>query len=189
MAIGRFQKLKGKEFSLLSAFVISLTVTMMFCVINKSERLFQSEVLAPETLSLLKFRGYSKGTLFLYIIQKRIWIIPFLFLMSTTYLAAPMVYGTIVGYGIALGSILSIALLRYGGKGVLLLLLCSFPQYIFYLPAWIVTFRLSVSRRITERRFFLQLFVLEMVVLIGCFFESFINSMILSKVIKIFIRV
>ena len=60
MAIGRFQKLKGKELSLLSAFVISLTVTMMLCVINKSERLFQTEVLAPETLSLLKFRGYSR---------------------------------------------------------------------------------------------------------------------------------
>lgn len=189
MSVEVIRKWKLKDFSLLSAFVISLTVAMFFCVIYKRECLLQSEVLSREALSLLKSQTYNKGTLFLYILQKRMWIIPFLFLLSTTYLATPMVYGTIVWYGIALGSVLSLSLLRYGVKGILFLLFCSFPQFLFYLPACIIAFRLCITKRTPDQRFFLQFIVLELLVLLGCFMESFVNSSILRKVIKIFIGV
>ena len=183
------RKWKLREFSLLSVFVVSLTVAMFFCVIYKREYLLQSEVLSQESLSLLKSQTYNKGTLFLYMIQKRMWMILVLFLFSTTYLATPMVYGTIVWYGIALGSVLSLSLLRYGVKGILFLLLCSFPQYLFYLPACIIAFRLCITKRTPDQRFFLQFIVLELVVLLGCFMESFVNTSILKNIIKIFIGV
>lgn len=185
----KFQNLKKKELSLLSTFVISLVITMLLCVVYKSERMVQTEVLSPDALSLIKVQSFNKGALFLYIIQRRIWIIPFIFLFSTTYLAGPMVYGIIVWYGNALGGVLSLVILRYGIKGILFLILCSLPQYIFYLPAWVIALRLSVTERVADRRFFLQLFVLEMVIFIGCFCEKYMNPLILPKIIKIFIGV
>lgn len=183
------RKWKKKEFSLLSVFVVSLTITMFFCVIYKSECLLQSQVLSRESLSLLKTQTFTKGTLFLYLIQRRMWIIPMLFLFSTTYLATPIVYGTIIRYGMALGSVLALLLLRYGIKGVLFLGLCSFPQYLFYLPACIIAIRLCITKRVPDQRFYLQFFVLELVILIGCFMESFVNPTIIRNVLKIFIGV
>lgn len=173
----------------MSTFVISLAITILLCVVYKSDRMVLTEVLSPEALSLIKVQSYNKGGLFLYIIQRRIWIIPFIFLFSTTYLATPMIYGIIVWYGNALGGVLSLVLLRYGIKGILFLVLCSLPQYIFYLPAWVIALRLSVTGRIADRRFFLQLFVLEMVIFIGCFCERYMNPLILPKIVKIFIGV
>lgn len=185
----RIRKWKMKEFSVLSIFIVSLTISMFFCVISKSECLLQTEVLSGESLSLLKTQTFSKGTLFLYMIQKRMWIIPILFLFSTTYLATPIVYGTIIRYGMALGSVLALLLLRYGIKGILFLSLCSLPQYLFYLPACIIGIRLCITKRVPDQKFYLQFLVLELVVFIGCFMESFINPAIIKNVLKIFIRV
>lgn len=185
----KIQKMKGKEISLLTVFVVCLAMTMLLCVMNKGKWLNQSDVLSPESLSLIKYQSYNKGTLFFYIVQKRIWLILFLFLISTTYLASPAVFCTVIWYGIACGSVLSVLLLRYGGRGLLFLLFCGFPQYLFYIVAWLMAFRLSMTQRTPDQRFFVQLLVLESVVFVGCFCESFINSMILPKIVKIFIGV
>ncbi len=189
VSITNVRKWNIQEISLVSVFVLCTTVSMLFCVMYKSEWLLQSEILSQSALSLVEIKGYGKGSLFLYVLQERIWLVPILFLISTTYLAAPMVYAIIGWYGLAVGSLVSISMLRYGLKGLLFILLCGFPQYLFYVPAWVIALRLTSVRRVADKKFFVQFLVLESVIFAGCFVESFINSGILEKVIKIFIGV
>lgn len=178
-----------KEISFVSAFVISLALSMLFMVVYKSELLLQSDILSEGSLSLVKLYDDSNSSLFLSILKERIWIIPLLFLSSTTYLAMPAVYFTIVWYGVTFGTIVATLMLRYGIAGVVLITLCSLPQYLFYIPALIIALRLSAVTRTPDRRFWAQLFVLEAVVFMGCLAESYINTLFVAKIIKIFIGV
>lgn len=189
MAVFNGKNHSMKEFSYLTLFVLSVVFAMIFCVIYKSEFLLQADVLSQGSLSLVKTYSGNKGSLFLYVLGERIWTIPMLFLLSTTYLAGVAVYGVIMWYGISLGMVWSVALLRYGMKGIWFLLFSGFPQYLFYIPALVITFKLCREIRIPERRFFMQLLVLEGAVLVGCFLEAFVNVLFLQKIIKFFIGV
>lgn len=183
-------KIRGvKEIPFLTLFVLSVVSAMIFCVIYKSEFLLQTDVLSQASLSLVKTYGSSKGSLFLYVLAERIWIIPVLFLFSTTYLAGPVVYGTVMWYGISLGTVWSIALLRYGMKGIWFIFFSGLPQYLFYIPAMVIALKLSGEMRTPDRRFFVQFLVLEGVIVLGSVVETFVNAFFLQKIIKLFIGV
>lgn len=182
-------KLGRKERGFVPIFLISLALSMLFMVLNRSELLLQSDVLSESTLSLVNSRVGNNDSLFLYVLRERVWIIPVLFLFSTTYLAPISVYGMIIWYGVSWGTILAITMLRYKVLGVLFLMVCGFPQYLLYIPAVFVALRLSGEQRTPDKRFFVQLIVLESMVFVGCLLESFINSLFIEKIIKIFIGV
>ncbi len=177
-----------KESTFVPFFLVSLAVAMLFMVLNQSELLLQSDVLSESALSLVKKEG-NGSSLFICVLKERIWVIPMLFLLSTTYLAGVFVHGVIAWYGMSFGALTAMAMLRYKLRGVLFLIMCGFPQYLFYVPAFAMALRLSVEQRIPDKKFFLQLTVLEGVVLIGCLAESYVNSLFVEKIIKIFIGV
>lgn len=178
-----------RDISFLTLFILSIMFAMIFCVIYKSEFLLQTDVLARDSLSLVKTYGGDKGSLFLYVLNERIWMIPLLFLLSTTYLCGATVYAVIVWYGISLGMVWSVALLRYGMKGIWFLIFSGFPQYIFYIPALLIALKLSCKIRIPDKRFLVQFLVLECLVVMGVFFEAFVNTIFIHKIIKLFIGV
>ncbi len=179
----------GKEKAFATVFILSLAVGMLYIVLNQSELLLQSDVLSENSLSLIKIKSSNKESLFLWILRERMWIVPFLFLISTTNLCVWAVYGSVVWYGISFGTLFAVAILRYRVLGVLFLMLCSMPQYLFYSVAMILTLRLCKEQRKPDKKFFLQLVVLEGIVLVGCLSESYVNYYILEKIIKIFIGV
>ncbi len=178
---------KGK--ALATVFVLSLVVGILYIVLNQSELLLQSDVLSESSLSLIKAKNGNKDSLFLCILMERMWIVPFLFLVSTTNLCLWVVYGSIVWYGVSFGALFAVAILRYRILGVLFLLFCSMPQYLFYGVAIVLTFRLCKEQRKPDKKFFLQLSVLEGIVLVGCLSESYVNYYMVEKIIKIFIGV
>lgn len=183
------KKWNKKEISLITVFVASVVLAMIFCVIYKSESLLQTEVLSQSSLSLVKIQGSNKGSLFLCVLRERVWMIPILFLFSTTYLAMPAVWGTVILYGISFGTVLSLTILRYGMGGVFFLLLAGFPQYLIYIPVLMIALRVTGNIRKPDRNFYLQFIVLESLVIVGCFLESFINSLFLHRVIYFLIGV
>lgn len=168
-------------------FVISAAVVWIFILTQGSDLLLQTEVLGESTLELMKYQAQDCRSLFLYVLKERCLIIPLLFLLSTTYLAMFAVYGVVLWYGAAAGAVLGVAMLRYGIRGILLVLAAGLPQYLLYVPAIVVALRLSMEQRQPTRKFFLQFFILELVVIIGCVLESYVNLMLVEKIIKIFI--
>lgn len=183
-----FQKeLKGTNTSFLPMFVTSAVVVWIFIMIQGSDLLLQTEVLEESTLSLMKYRAQDCRSLLLYVLKERCLVIPIIFLLSTTYLAAWAVYGALLWYGAASGAVLGVAVLRYGIRGIFLVLAAGIPQYLFYVPAMVMALRLSVRQRTPNRKFFVQFLILEVVVIIGCILESYVNLMVVEKIIKIFI--
>lgn len=182
-------KWMGQEVSLTTVFVISLVVPMLFMIWKQREFLLQSGVLSESALSLVKTRSNSGSSLFLYVLRERLWMIPLLFLLSTTYLAVATVYGMVIWCGVSLGTLLAVAVLKYGVSGIFFLLLCAVPQYLFYVPALMIALRVCGTVRVADKRFFLQLGVLEGVMFLGCLAESYVNLLFVDKIIKIFIGV
>ena len=181
------KRVSNFDIPFLPLFVASALFVMWIMFFQKSELLLQTEVFSKNALSLMKYQTSNDRSLFLYVLKERIWVIPFLFLMSTTYLSALATYSTIIWYGTGVGALLGLAMLRYGLRGILLLLVAALPHYLLYVPAIIVALQLSKVQRAPSRKFFGQLFVLEMVVIIGCFIESYVNLFLAEKIINFFI--
>jgi len=171
----------------LPMFLASAAIMCIFVLTQGSDLLLQTMVLEEGTLELIKNQTQDGRSLFLYVLKQRAFLIPIIFLMSTTYLALLMVYGVIVWYGAAVGTVLGIAMLRYGVQGVLFLFVSALPQYLLYVPAVVAALHLSIGQRKPAKKFFIQLFVLELVVIIGCVLESYVNLRMLEKIIHIFI--
>ena len=177
-----------KDSFFMPVFIVSLTVSMLFIVLNQSELLLQSDVLSESNLSLIN-RERNSSSLFWCVLRERIWLIPIMFLISTTYLARPFAHGVVVWYGFSLGAIVAVAMLRYRFLGVLFLVLCGMPQYFIYIPSFLTALRLSMEQRTPDKKFYFQLFVLELMILVGCILESYVNSFFIEKIIQLFIGV
>ncbi len=184
----QINKWNRKENSLTALFFCSLAISMIFVVIKREELLSHTDILSMEMLSMVRCDGVN-SSLFLSVLKERIGIIPILFLVSTTYLASIFVHGVVMFYGFSVGTLFAIAMLRYKIGGVLFLLLCAIPQYILYLPAFFIALRLTMEERVPDRKFFLQLCILEGMIFVGCFLESYVNLFFVEKIIHFFIGV
>lgn len=171
----------------LPLFIVSIFTVMFIMFFQKSELLVQTDVLDENSLSLMKYHAGNNKSLFLFVLRERIWVVLFMFLMSTTYLAGVTVWGIIIWYGTGIGALLAISIMRYGVAGIFLLLAAGMPHYLLYVPAMIITLQLCKERRIPNKKFWIQFIVLEAVVIIGCFLESYVNLMLVEKIINNFI--
>lgn len=171
----------------LPAFIASAVVVCILILAQGSNLLLQTTVLEEGTLELIKHQRQDSRLLFFYVFKERAFLIPFIFLMSTTYLTTLMVYGVIIWYGAATGAVFGIAMLRYGLRGMLFILVSAMPQYLLYIPAVAVALRLSVGQRQPTKKFLIQFLILEMVVIMGCILESYVNLSLVEKIINILI--
>lgn len=89
--------------------------------------------------------------------------------------------------GFAYGYFCVMALCGFGAKGLLLCLLALFPQFLFYVPVYLGLVELSEHCRVHKRfRYLLAVLLLLAGLLIGMLLESYINPIILQKILKFF---
>jgi hypothetical protein len=92
--------------------------------------------------------------------------------------------GLIFLCGMVWGSVLSISVLRLGGKGLVICAAGIFPQIFFYLPAfgWIVfwIFQKGYSRK----NYFLLSILGFFVLFLGIFTEVYLNPQILQQILR-----
>ncbi len=180
-------KLHEVEISYLRLFGVTAIFCIIFILFQQSELLLHSQILDKSTLSLVRYQESNSKALFLYVLKERIWLIPLLYLLSTTYLAGITGYGMVLWYGTCAGAVTGVAMIRYGLSGLVLVLGAAVPQYFLYVPAVIVAIGLTRKRRVADNKFFVQLFLLEVVVIIGCVLESYVNPQLIEKIIYLFI--
>ena len=161
-------------------------VVMIILLIQGDSFLQKTDLFDKATLNALKGQMKSERTLLFVILRERTALILSLFLFSTTSLAAMYVYMTVVWFGACSGLFLAVVLLRYGIKGILLLITGIFPHYLIYVPAVILVFRLTKEKRLVNSKFYMQLIVILFVVIIGCLLECYVNPNIVSKMLKLF---
>lgn len=164
----------------------------------------EMELLNAASLSRLRYMEVDGGTFFAYVVQERMEMVVVLCLLATTYLGILAVSLYAFYMGAMAGIVLSVASIRYGTKGIFLMLVSVLPQYLLLVPAFIMLMgwccRLCTSLYHPERgygagygtpkqlflRKLMQLLVIIVIILVGSLLESYVNPMLLSGFLKIF---
>lgn len=175
-------------------FVIGFIVGMIVMNLGKSTLLQGTKILDKSTLQELLLYQPRSSALFAYIFRKRFLEFLVLVVLATTYLGIGICVLTCGWYGFAAGSFLSAGVLRYGIKGVFLVLAAMLPQYLLYGP---MLYRLFTWCDTTCRQIYgktkaplraervLSLIVLLVLLFCGCMAEAFLNPGILRSAIRL----
>ncbi len=180
------EQIKRTEVSHLSLFCAVLVICVIAILLTGKNTILQSTVFDWNTLCLFRLQNIDRVELLMYVLRQRCFIIPGLLLVSTTYLGKTIGYLLCAWYGMGIGIIAGTVLLRYGFAGIFLLLGSAFPQYLFYVPAFVISLGMSYTQKKADRRLFTQVLVLELVVLLGCLSESYVNPDVMEKIINLF---
>ena len=176
---------KEKRFSLKTVFTTTLIISVLAGLFGGKEAVRSSSLL--DTRSLINGDMISTHSIVLsiYIIRERWWPIPLLFIASTTYLGKAVKYLLTAWYGLGIGVVQGILLLRYGLKGILLMMGAAVPHYLLYVAAYLLSVRMLEERRTINQKFMVQLIVMEIMVILGCVMEATVTPILLEKLIHI----
>lgn len=163
-------------------------------------------MLNEQALREMKNSMVYGDSFFWYVLQRRVGLVLLVGLLSTTWLGLAASFCCTAWLGTALGMLLMAAMLRYGIKGILLVLIGMLPQAVVYVPAivWLLKWssefcmtlyypdRLpgeagsALQRTGLLKKRVVQYAVLLGVVITGCLLESYVNPKLVSAFLKIF---
>ena len=126
-----------------------------------------------------------------------------MFLLSLTSFGLLFLSGAVLWQGLLAGMILASAVIRFGLKGLLLILGIFFPHQLLLFPAWflfldfcyagfmsrgsaLIEGRGGRMERKRRARQLLWLMWICVMVLIGCILESYVNPILIGDLAKIF---
>ncbi len=164
----------------------------------------EMDLLSAASLSRLKYLDINGNSFLAYILKERIGTLVILCLLATTYVGTVTIALYAAWMGMMAGIFLSVAAMRYGLRGIFLILAGVMPQYLLLVPAYIMLMNwcyqictgLYYPHKVYEdgygmkRQYYMkkivQLFVIVMVVIIGSMIESYVNPILISRFLKIF---
>lgn len=188
----------GSKFPYL--FLAGTLLGIILMNLGKKFLLADTGLLNEEALYHMKYMTVDGNALFWYVMGIRLKPLVSLVVLATTYLGIMAVWGTAAGYGVWTGMFLAAAVIRYGVKGILLVMTAIFPQYVIYGPVFF--FLLVWCEQICRLIYFekgtrlrsrqlvlvklLQLVAIIVAIIAGCALESYVNPMIIKKLLKNF---
>ena len=182
-------------------FCVGLVIGIFVLNIGKRLLVENTTLLDEYTLYQMKYMTVDCNALFWYVFRRRIFALLIVLILSTTYLGLVICRGAVIWYGFSAGIFLATLIIRYGLKGILLAGVSIFPQYILYVPAMImllswceVLFRgiycrngeEVVENKKTAMARAGKVFLIIVVMAVGCLLESYVNPYILQGFLKIF---
>lgn len=198
----RREKMREGGFPIAVIFAAGLFAGMLLMNFGKSILLENTGLLDEYTLYHMKYMTVDSSALFYYVLQNRLKTALILAVLSTTYLGMVVCIGTVGWYGMCAGAFLAAAVIRYGLKGILLVLTGIFPHYMIYVPAMIAllfwcrkiyygiyvdrSFGTDADKMHNMPRCVLQLTGILFMFVVGTFLESFLNPYLMIGLLKIF---
>lgn len=197
-------KADSRHMSWLYLYLGGLLVGVFAINIWRSLFLNDMELLNAASLNRLQYLKVDNGAFFLYVVKERIGIVVALGLLATTYVGIYAVSVFALWTGAMAGILLSVASIRYGIKGIVLVLAGTMPQYLLLVPACIMLMdwccKLSIAlyhpekaydmKYGTKKQYLLkktvQILVIAGIMIAGSVVESYINPMLLSFFINFF---
>ena len=185
-------------------FTIGLFLGILIVNLGYDTWITDGNLLGTDMISRLKNSVPDGGGLFGYIIRHRLFTVCMLGLLATTIIGLPVVCGYICYSGLAAGCLLSVAVIRYGIRGLMLMAAGILPQGLLLIPAYTALFiwAVSVNRMLYSKnpykepymRYSKQTYIkkgiqiagIMAVVIIGCVLESYVNPKMLHFILKIF---
>lgn len=175
--------------------------------IGKKVLLDDTGLLSEYALYEMKYTRISSSAFFWYVLRKRLAVVLVLALFSTTWLGLIAGYTYAAWVGISVGMLITAAVIRYGLKGILLIVAGVFPQGILYLPAGFLLLtwchelcvwmhfpqKSTAALHVTNtgkdnimRRKVLQFLSLVVVVITACYLESYVNPKLVIGLLQFF---
>lgn len=185
-------------------FTIGLFLGILIVNLGYDTWITDGSLLSTDMISRLKSSTLDGRGLFGYIIRQRLFTVCMLGLLATTVIGLPAVCGYVCYSGMAAGCLLSVAVIRYGIRGLLLMAAGILPQGLLLIPAYTALFiwAVSVNRMLYSKnpykepymRYSKQTYIkkgmqiagIMAVVIIGCLLESYVNPKMLHFILKIF---
>ena len=144
-------------------------------------------------LSQFSYTEIEYSRLFCYVLEKRIKTFCILVMVGFTGAGSAVVFAFLLWLGICIGAFFSICIMQMGILGIFLAVMAFFPQIIMYLPVfllllWMIENKkepIGSPREGKHRNFiFVVALVLAMIVLLsGICMESYVNPLLLKKII------
>lgn len=192
--------MKPGQNTFLTFFSVGLIVGIVAMNVGRGIFLGEEGMFDESALYRMKYMTVDSNALFCFCLQKRVFRVLGLAVLSTTYLGLIACFGTAFWYGLSSGAFLSVLTLRYGIKGILLALISMFPQYLIYVPLAFALFLWceELFRGIyvrgeysaADKGFLMKKagrFAAILAALIfGCLLEGYINPYLLMGFLKIF---
>lgn len=173
-------------------------------ILKQESLLYQTGFLDSYTLSPVKYLEPDIKKLLLAVFMQRFGVAALLIILATTYLGSAAAYFYQAWSGLAIGVLTAGSVIRYGAKGILLILGSLLPQQLILIPAFLLLSvkccelcRLMYFQGLSggfsgrdKGRFFVKklmsmLFSI-MLIAAGCFVETYINPGILKFVLRLF---
>ncbi len=172
--------------------------------------LTENGIFSPASVERLRYIEIDSGRFLRYVLKHRVGESAALILLSTTALGLAAVYVWVFWQGMLAGMTITAAIIRFGIKGLLLLLGTLFPHQLLLIPAQVMLLGWCFencgrarsmgggmygnggmapaygSRRQRLLRQGIALLWIAIVILIGCILESYVNPMLVSDLVKIF---
>lgn len=205
-----YKKTDEKKSHLLTGLVAAGFLIGLFLMnMGKKALLGDTGILNEYMLYEIKYSDVDGNAFFWYVLQKRLGAALLLAVLSTTWLGLAATWTCAAWMGVSFGMLVMAAMLRYGVKGLLLILAGVFPQALIYFPASLLLLQWSyefctvmyfpnrvpkgtliggetAGKSFLVRNKILQFLLLLGVVIIGCALESYVNPKLVLNLLKIF---
>ncbi|MBD5463760.1 MAG: stage II sporulation protein M [Lachnospiraceae bacterium] len=175
-------------------------------IMNMGDDVLISEngIFSQASVSRLRYIEIDSGRFFRYVLKHRMGEGALLLLLSTTGLGIISVYVCIIWQGVLAGMTITTAIIRYGIRGMLLILGGMFPHQLLLVPAEIMLLGWCYencsrghfsgkydlpyykNRKQQYIRQAIGLLWIIVVIIIGCILESYVNPILISDLVKIF---
>ena len=180
---------------------IGILFGILFANICKGLYWNQIDILDTNYFSKIKSVTINYPVLFRYVSWKNFRIFILFWIFCSTALGIPYITMSIMYGGFQAGFFLSVIMMRYGIKGLLLIIGYTFPHYIIYIPVVILClrsgFRLcrsmyydnKMSRRGRAERIARQMVFIVIfgaILMVGGLLETYAGSFILKKLLILF---
>lgn len=198
-----FRQMNKNGGYLLYLFMTGLFLGILLVNIKYDIWMQEDGLLNVTMLKQLQGSELDGGSLFAYIIKHRVLTILIIGMLASTMIGLPIVCGYVCYLGISAGCILSIAVIRYGIRGLFFMAAGVFPQALLLIPGYFLLFRWGMDcnrrlygktdgiegRYLVGREFILKKGVglagILIIVILGCALESYVNPKIVHFILKI----
>lgn len=182
-------RITGKLYPFFVGFFVGMILILLSGKWIISERLFMGQVGLFSEIEIEKLLNLQidRFQFALYCIRGKLILLLILWLFMRTQWYGVVLNSFFIYLGLGLGIFITTAVVRFSWKGIILSVISLFPQYLLYVPA-LVAFILLTKRQeadsVSKSQKIVEILVILLVVIIGGFLESYVNSSLVQKFIK-----
>ena len=197
------QSFSRKCYYLIYLFLAGLFLGVVAVNIGHDTWITATGILNPDMLKQVGGSMPKESVLLSYVIRNRMLTVCMIAVFSITVAGAAVICGYTCYLGITTGCLISVAVIRYGIWGLLLILASMIPQGFFLIPGYLMLFcwGIDCSRIVHQYGLYHganvpsgiqmllkkggQLLFISLVVIMGCMIESYVNPKCLKFIINL----